>query len=137
MDNEFFPERPLVDPRIYAYELPDVTTHKGLIKVGYTVRKSVDRIHEQLGTANIKPNILLDESAIRDNGTYFTDHDVHRVLRKSGSINIEKEWFHASLKDVKAAILAVKRGDENVENRTETFTMRPEQKEAVDRTALY
>ena len=88
MAQGFFPERPQVDPRIYAYELPDVSTHKGLIKVGYTVRKSVDRIHEQLGTANIAPKILLDEPAVKDNGVYFTDHDVHRMLKNNGIIKI-------------------------------------------------
>jgi len=137
MAQDFFPERPQVDPRIYAYELPDVTTHVGLVKVGYTVRKSVDRIHEQLGTANITPRILLDEPAVRDDGTYFTDHDVHQVLRKSGIINTEKEWFRATLKDVQAALLAIKRSEVNIEQRTQRFGMRPEQRVAVEKTAKY
>jgi hypothetical protein len=137
MSQEFFPARPDVDPRIYVYELPDVTTHKGLIKVGYTVRKSVDRIHEQLGTANIKPHVLLDEPAVRDDGAAFTDHDVHRVLKSSGIENTEKEWFSATADDVRAALLAVKRGGVNIERRTESFELRPEQREAVEKTAQY
>ena len=47
MAQEFFPQRPKVDPRIYAYALPKVPGKEGLIKVGYTTRKAVERIHEQ------------------------------------------------------------------------------------------
>lgn len=138
MNNDFFPERPAdVNPRIYAYELPDVTSHEGQIKVGYTVRKSVDRIHEQLGTANITPRILLDESAIRDDGSSFTDHDVHAILRRDGVENVTKEWFRASLDDIKLALRSVKTGEDNLERRTEDFGMRPEQQVAVDKTAAY
>lgn len=137
MAQEFFPARPAVDPRIYAYELPNSSEHGGLIKVGYTTRKSVDRIHEQLGTANITPHVLLDEPAVRYDGTYFKDHDVHRVLRSKGVINTDGEWFRAKIDDIKAAVLAVQRGDLNVENRTQDFAMRPEQRDAVEKTAHY
>ena len=134
---QFFPKRPDANPRIYAYELPNSTEHIGLIKVGYTTRKSVDRIKEQLGTAGITPTILLDEPAVKYDGTYFTDHNVHRLLISKGIINSGGEWFKASLGQVKAAILAVQSGEENIENRTENFKMRPEQKEAVEKTANY
>lgn len=46
-DMEFFAQRPAVVPQIYAYTLPDVTTHQGYIKVGYTEREDVnERIRE-------------------------------------------------------------------------------------------
>lgn len=32
---EFFIQRPAVTPTIYVYNLPQVTTHKGYVKVGY------------------------------------------------------------------------------------------------------
>jgi len=51
--NEFFPPRPEANPTIYAYELPDVATHQGLLKVGYTSRTSQNRIAEQLKTSEI------------------------------------------------------------------------------------
>lgn len=41
-DMEFFAQRPAVVPQIYAYTLPDVTTHQGYIKVGYTEREDVN-----------------------------------------------------------------------------------------------
>ena len=51
---EFFPPRPSTNPTIYAYELKDVASHKGLLKIGYTDRDAAKRIKEQLGmnTAN-------------------------------------------------------------------------------------
>lgn len=137
MPQQFFPTRPAADPRIYAYELPSSSEHAGLIKVGYTTRKSVDRIHEQLGTAGITPKVLLDEPAVRYDGSYFNDRDVHRVLRKKGVINTEGEWFKSTLNQVKAAILGVQSGEENLENRTQDFKMRPEQLKAVEMTAQY
>ena len=51
---EFFAQRPAVVPQIYAYTLPDVTTHQGYIKVGYTEREDVnERIREQLHTSAV------------------------------------------------------------------------------------
>ncbi|MCA6519889.1 MAG: GIY-YIG nuclease family protein, partial [Pseudanabaena sp. M110S1SP2A07QC] len=139
MNNEFFPPRPEIKPTIYAYK----DTHpqyKGLLKIGYTTRDAKTRVAEQYPV--IRPGespykILLEESAvysaIHKNGSAFSDHDVHRYLRKQGFKNPDGEWFQCTSKDVKAAILAIKNGAENVENRTLDFGMRPEQQEAVDK----
>ncbi|MEI6481675.1 MAG: GIY-YIG nuclease family protein, partial [Candidatus Saccharibacteria bacterium] len=139
MAQKFFPERPDVDPRIYVYSMPDNAgdLRRGELKVGYTTRTVVERIHEQSGAMRINPKILLDIPAVKYDGTYFKDHDVHRVLRGKGVINTDGEWFKTSLNDVKAAILAVQSGDQNVENRTQDFKMRPEQLAAVEQTAHY
>ena len=139
MNSSFFPERPDVDPRIYVYSMPENAgeLRKGELKVGYTTRTAVERINEQSGAMRINPKILLDIPAVKYDGTYFKDHDVHRVLRGKGAINTDGEWFKTSLNDVKAAILAVQSGDQNVENRTQDFKMRPEQLEAVEQTAHY
>ena len=37
-------------PSIYAYELPEVPSHRGLLKVGYTVRTAEERVAEQCRT---------------------------------------------------------------------------------------
>ena len=37
-DNDFFKQRPQVNPTIYAYQLEGVSSHKGYIKVGFTDR---------------------------------------------------------------------------------------------------
>lgn len=45
--------------------------------------------------------------------------------------------FKCSINDVMAAIVALRTGTANVENRTQTFKMRPEQYHAVDKTVEY
>jgi len=137
MNSKFFPPRPEANPTIYAYELPDVGTHQGLLKVGYTSRTSQNRIAEQLKTARLKYNIVLEASAMRNDGSAFTDTDVHRLLRKKGIVNHEGEWFRCTVKDIEAALLEIQSGVKNEENRTLNFGMRPEQLEAVDKTMAY
>lgn len=139
MSKEFFPQRPDAKPTIYAYE----DTHpqyKGLLKVGYTTVNAKTRVAQQYPT--VKPGkppyrIVLEESAMRNDGTAFTDHDVHRMLRINGIKNPDGEWFRCSIQDVRSAIISVKTGQLNEENRSLDFKMRPEQQEAVEKTAAY
>lgn len=135
--SDFFPQRPEANPTIYAYELIGVATHKGLLKVGYTSRTSQGRIAEQLKTSRVKYTIVFEESAMKNDGSAFTDFDVHRYLRKKGISNPEGEWFKCTVKDIKATILAIKSGVKNEDNRTLSFGMRPEQSDAVDKTISY
>lgn len=135
--SDFFPQRPEANPTIYAYELIGVATHKGLLKVGYTSRTSQGRIAEQLKTSRVKYTIVFEESAMKNDGSAFTDFDVHRYLRKKGISNPEGEWFKCTVKDIKAAILEIKSGVKNEDNRTLSFGMRPEQSDAVDKTITY
>ena len=137
MSKEFFPPRPEASPTIYAYELTDVASHKGWLKVGYTSRSSEKRINEQTKTANIKYKIVFEESAMKNDGTAFTDHDIHRYFKTKGIEHIEGEWFKCTVKDIKAALLEIKSGVKNEDNRTLDFAMRPEQVEAVDKTITY
>jgi Meiotically up-regulated gene 113/Type III restriction enzyme, res subunit len=133
----FFPPRPSTNPTIYAYELIGVSTHVGLLKIGFSDRDVKVRIKEQLGTAAIKYKIVFEESAMKNDGGSFTDHDIHRYLRKKGIDNPEGEWFKCTLKDIEAAIWAIKSGERNEDNRTLSFGMRPEQQDAVDKTISY
>jgi hypothetical protein len=134
---EFFPPRPLTNPTIYAYELVGVTTHKGLLKIGFTDRTAQQRIKEQLGTAAIQYKIVFEESAMKRDGGSFTDHDIHRHLRKQGFANPDGEWFKCSLNDLRKAIWEIKTGERTEENRVLSFGMRPEQSVAVDKTITY
>ncbi|MGF7231360.1 GIY-YIG nuclease family protein [Arachidicoccus sp.] len=134
---EFFPKRPDSNPTIYVYELIGVATHIGLLKVGYTTRLSEKRIDEQTKTAGIKYKIVFEESAMRNDGSAFTDIDIHRYLRKKKLKNPSGEWFKCSLNDIKAALIEIKSGIRNEDNRTLDFAMRPEQVEAVDKTIQY
>ena len=139
---EFFPQRPESRPTIYAYELTGVASHKGYIKVGYTERDVETRIKEQLHTAAVPYRILGQWSAMKNDGSCFTDHDVHAVLKQKGKRQLNagedrNEWFQCSVDDVKAAVVALQTGTENAEDRTQTFAMRPEQEQAVEQTIRY
>ncbi len=134
---QFFPPRPHTNPTIYAYELVGVATHKGLLKIGFTDRDAQKRIKEQLGTAAIKYKIVFEESAMKRDGGSFTDHDVHRQLRKNKLINPEGEWFKCTLNDLRKAIWEIKTGEQTEENRVLSFNMRPEQEEAVNKSIQY
>jgi len=137
---EFFPQRPESHPMIYAYT--DSNPHyKGLLKVGYTEKDVEKRVAQQYPTKQpdgmVPFKIVLAESAMRNDGTCFTDHDVHRALHKKKYQCVGGEWFRCTAEEVKAAIVAIKTGTANLENRTQTFALRPEQKEAVDKTMAY
>jgi hypothetical protein len=133
----FFPKRPEAKPVIYVYELLGVSTHVGMLKVGYTIRSSEKRIDEQTQTAGIKYKILLEESAMRNDGSAFIDKDIHRILRKKKLLNPHGEWFKCSIDDIKSALIEIKSGVKNEDNRTLNFEMRPEQQQAVDKTISY
>ncbi len=134
---EFFPPRPSTNPTIYAYELVGVSTHIGQIKIGFTSRDAFSRVSEQLRTSGLKYTIVFEESAMKSDGSSFTDHEVHRLLRKKGFANPEGEWFKCTLTDLQQAIWEVKTGERTEANRTLTFGMRPEQQAAVQKTMDY
>jgi hypothetical protein len=139
MSKNFFPERGELSPKIYAYEDTN-PQYKDLLKIGFTtvdVQKRVAQQYPILKPGNLPYVIHLEESAMRHDGTAFTDHDVHRYLKKKGFKNPSGEWFKCGLSDVKAAILALKTRVENEEDRTQDFGMRPEQSDAVNKTITY
>lgn len=137
---ELFHKRPTIKPMIYAYEDTN-PQYKGMLKIGFTTRDVETRVAEQYSTKRpdgSKPyKIVYRESAMYPDGTAFSDHDVHRVLKKKHFINTGGEWFKCSVDDVRAAVLAVKTHTVNAENRINNFKMRPEQQAAVEKTAAY
>lgn len=139
MSNDFFPPRPVANPKIYVYEDTN-PQYIGLLKIGYTTKDVQERVVAQYPTlrpGRLPYNIVLEESAMRNDGTVFTDRDVHYYLRERGIPNPGGEWFKCSVEEVRAAILALQRGELNEEQRTLDFHMRPEQQEAVKKTADY
>ena len=135
MADLFFPQRPPLSPKIYAYAIDD-ENHKGQLKVGYTDRDVRQRIAEQTRTAQIQVRIVLEESAMRNDGTAFDDHAVHRLLSTKFQ-RMGGEWFQCTVEDVQQAIQAVKEGRETLTARTQDFEMRPEQQAAVKKTQEY
>ena len=141
-NQEFFVQRPSINPTIYAYELIDVGTHKGYLKVGYTERDVEKRVWEQLHASGVKYRIVLKESAMRPDGSCFSDHDVHAVLARRGVHRLHagedrNEWFYCNIAQVRSAIDEVRTGRKSDSNRTANFKMRPEQQVAVKRTMEY
>lgn len=90
-----------------------------------------------MGTAAIQHKIVFEESAMKRDGSSFTDHEIHRHLRKQGFANHEGEWFKCNLNDLRRAIHEIKTGERTEENRVLTFGMRPEQEEAVNKSINY
>lgn len=131
----FFPQRPYISPKIYAYTL-DYEDHKGLLKIGDTYREVSVRVGEQTNTAMVKKRILLEESAMRNDGTSFRDYDVHRLLKKK-FVCVGGEWYKCGVDDVRQAIQAVRERRETLTARIRDFVMRPEQKAAVKKTQEY
>jgi hypothetical protein len=123
-------------PTIYAFASthPD---HAGLLKVGYTERPATARISEQFPGGLMTGKVELIETAMRPDGSSFTDHDVHRHLKARGIKHVTHEVFRCTVDQVRAAIVAVRERSVNLEDRTLDFGMRPEQREAVQMTANY
>ena len=118
MSQEFFPQKSEATPTIYAYELPNDVSKRGQLKIGFTNRSALARVTEQVGATRAAFNLVLEESAMRNDGSAFTDFDVHRYLRQNGYRNTDGEWFECSLEELKAALIAVKCGELNEENRS-------------------
>lgn len=138
--SDFFPQRPAAHPMIYAYEDTN-PQYAGLLKVGYTAIDVDKRVAQQYPTkrpdGSVPYRIVYRESAMYPDGSSFTDHDVHRVLKRKQIEGMGGEWFRCTVEDVRAAVLAVRNRTTNVEDRTRDFPMRPEQQEAVDKTEAY
>lgn len=134
MSNELFPS--LNPPRIYAYSDSRFTD---CLKVGYTTKTVAERVAEQypVKLPNQSYKIELDEIAMREDGSFFTDHDVHKVLSKKNIQRINGEWFKCTLATVTAALLEIKSGKKNEDNRTLNFGLRPEQQAAIEKASSY
>lgn len=134
---ELLAPKPEARPRIYAYSIAD-EAHKDLLKVGQTSRDVKQRVAEQLKTAAIENyKIELNESAERVDGGIFSDHEVRVALQKKGFEKARLEWVRCSLEDVKTVLTELRAGQRFSGTHHETFGMRREQAEAVDKTSDY
>ena len=75
---EFFPPRPKSKPIIYAYS---DSRFPGMLKIGYTERPIEIRMKEHYPTLTPGESWKVEyiESAIRNDGSVFMDHEVHNV----------------------------------------------------------
>jgi hypothetical protein len=79
--DNFFPLKLDINPKIYAYE----ETHpefRGLLKIGYTEKTVKERVAAQYPIS--RPiqtyKIVLEESAMKNDGTIISDHRVRKFL---------------------------------------------------------
>ncbi|OYD55639.1 MULTISPECIES: DEAD/DEAH box helicase family protein [Thauera] len=134
---EILAPKPEARPRIYAYSIADAA-HKGLLKVGQTTRDVKQRVAEQLKTAAIKNyRIEVDEFAECEDGSIFSDHEVRAALVRKGFANVELEWVRCNVNDVKTVLTELRSGQRFAGTHHETFPMRREQADAVDKTFDY
>ena len=135
--DEILAPKPNARPRIYAYAIAD-KAHAGQLKIGQTTRDVRKRVGEQLKTAAIKNfTIELEESAERDDGSIFTDHEVRAALKRKGFKNIELEWMRCTLSDVKTVLIELRTGERFSGTHSENFGLRDEQLDAVNKTQAY
>ncbi|HEY5477729.1 MAG TPA: DEAD/DEAH box helicase family protein [Tepidiformaceae bacterium] len=134
---DLFPEKPKASLRVYAYAIED-SAHAGLLKIGQTTLDVKTRVAQQLTTAGIKNfTIVLDESAARENGADFSDHELRARLVAKGFDNPMLEWMRCSVADVQTAIAELRSGQELSGTHHLDFPMRPEQEAAVEKTLAY
>jgi hypothetical protein len=134
---EILAPKPEARPRIYAYAIAD-EPHKGLLKIGQTTRDVKQRVAEQLKTAAIKNfRVELEEFAEDDDGAIFSDHDVRAALVRKGFENTELEWMRCTVNDLKTVLTELRTGKIFTGTHHETFAMRREQAEAVNKTHAY
>ena len=133
---EILAPKPEANPRIYAYSI-DAKTHEGLLKIGQTTRDVKQRIAEQVKTAAIPVRIEMDESGARDDGGTITDHAVRAALAKKGFANPMLEWVQCTVAEVRTVLTELRTGQQISGTREQSFPPRPEQADAVDKTAAY
>ncbi len=134
MSSDLFP--PLNPPKIYAYA---DNRYPGCLKVGYTSKSVQERVAAQYPVLLPEQSykIELDDFATREDGSFFTDHDVHEVLRRRQVKRVQGEWFECDLEAVKSAVYEVKTGKRTEGKRILDFAMRPEQVAAVEKAIGY
>ncbi|UZA51825.1 DEAD/DEAH box helicase [Moraxella bovis] len=124
-------------PKIYVYS---DSRYPNCLKVGYTAQETVmERMKQHYPTITPSQSWKLEfESlAIKNDGSYFKDFAVHKMLEKMGIKRIAGEWFECDIDTIKNAILNIKQSKTFERQRTQDFKMRPEQLSAVQKTANY
>ena len=140
---ELFPARPEGEPRLYAYSIPGLADHEGLLKVGQTVGSAKSRVDQQTSTAAVTYTIHLDEPAVDHTGRRITDTAVRARLCAKGFEQVNfgagmgREWVRCTVEDVRTAITELRTGQELFGTHHETFKMRDEQAAAVEQTFAF
>lgn len=141
--DEILAPKPKAQPRIYAWTPNDPPAkYLGLIKVGQTTQIDVnERIRQSQGQMQQAYTLHVDALAARANGTAFRDSDVRQRLIDKGFQNViigsAREWMRCTPDDVKTAVTELQMGIKLSGTHHETFAMRREQANAVNKTHAY
>ena len=95
---------------IYAYA-DSHPTLEGMLKIGFTSIDVEKRVAAQYPTLRPGPKpytIVFAEPALRDDGTSFTDHDIHRAMKRMDMQYEAGEWFTCTVDQVRAAYISVR-----------------------------
>lgn len=119
---------------LYIYTTPTYQK-QGLVKVGHCfVGRHQERIKEQFNASNPEKPIILWVQELPEGKT---DHNIHQQLKQNKIERKEDgsgtEWFYATVEDVKKAYNQIAHGV----NRTNNFSLRNEQKEAVEKAGKW
>ncbi|RYC72349.1 Eco57I restriction-modification methylase domain-containing protein [Candidatus Nanogingivalis gingivitcus] len=134
-----------VYPQIYSYILPNRPQNDGWQKIGYTERKDAEvRIREQNESASHKEPYTIKwvRPARKNNHEWFKDHELHRYYQQH-EIPKNKghgtEWFYFNGTPDKSLELFEDfcRNHFVNNNGKISYTLRPEQKDAVEQTLEY
>ncbi|MES2094558.1 MAG: DEAD/DEAH box helicase family protein [Actinomycetota bacterium] len=136
------PPKPGVRLRTYAWSSPEVADRwRGCLKVGQTTQAVNDRIKQSQGQARVEYALEVDEPADREDGSTFTDTDVRARLIEKGFENVvyesSREWMRCTAEDVLTAIQELRENREYSGTHHQSFEMRDEQKQAVEKTLEY
>lgn len=136
-----------LDRKIYAYTLPEVPTHDGYVKIGETNRIVKNRIREQVGTAGLNPNLLFEKLARKNDGTWFSDKDLHKYLeardiQRANFNNIADEWFYFNgdlhrAEELTDEYIALDYDEIQINKEFSDYELRKEQKSCVAKTYEY
>jgi len=119
---------------LYVYST-EIYLRAGKLKVGQSqVGRHEERIKEQFGTSNPEsPKILW----VKELPEGVTDKDIHHQLIKNGCRRIKegagKEWFKATVDDVKIAYNELVHGS----SRKEDYRLRQEQCDAINKAVKW
>lgn len=130
-------------PMLYGYTTPQIRSHDGWTKIGYTEKQTVeDRIKQQTHTSDVEWNLEWKKAAVYDDGSgdTFTDHEFHAYLQKNAvERKPDTEWFHISGTESKNMLIDFKetRGVLYAKGTTVPYKLRDEQDRAVSAAKAY
>jgi type II restriction enzyme len=134
-----------ITPLIYSWSTPDIPKYEGWEKIGFTEQDSADtRIAQQASQLSVEKRKLWSRRALftSEAGGSFTDRDFHAYLKQLG---IERELkpnrteWHSFAGTPKSSIdyfnsFAGQDFTDLQRSGTEGYSLRPEQRAAVDHT---